>query len=155
MSFIKFLFLLSFIFIVNCSGNKVTNYHGTKSLDTKFNEIQVDKTNKNDLIKIFGPPSTKSDFDEDTWFYVERLKTNQSLIKLGAQKIKKNNILIVKLSSNGILKSKKLLNLNDMNDLKYLKETTDKEFKNTDMLYGIISSLREKINAPLRNRKNN
>ena len=133
----------------------MTNYHGTKSLDTKFNEIQVDKTNKNDLIKIFWPPSTKSDFDEDTWFYVERLKTNQSLIKLGAQKIKKNNILIVKLSSNGILKSKKLLNLNDMNDVKYLKETTDKEFKNTDMLYGIISSLREKINAPLRNRKNN
>ena len=133
----------------------MTNYHGTKSLDTKFNEIQVDKTNKNDLIKIFGPPSTKSDFDKNTWFYVERLKTNQSLIKLGAQKIKKNNILIVKLSSNGILKSKKLLNLNDMNDVKYLKETTDKEFKNTDMLYGIISSLREKINAPLRNRKNN
>ena len=133
----------------------MTNYHGTKSLDTKFNEIQVDKTNKNDLIKIFGPPSTKSDFEKNTWFYVERLKTNQSLIKLGAQKIKKNNILIVKLSSNGILKSKKLLNLNDMNDVKYLKETTDKEFKNTDMLYGIISSLREKINAPLRNRKNN
>ena len=42
-----------------------------------------------------------------------------------------------------------------MNDVKNLKETTDKEFKNTDMLYGIISSLREKINAPLRNRKNN
>ena len=133
----------------------MTNYHGTKSLDTKFNEILVDKTNKNDLIRIFGPPSTKSDFEKNTWFYVERLKTNQSLIKLGAQKIKKNNILIVKLSSNGILKSKKLLNLSDMNDVKYLKETTDKEFKNTDMLYGIISSLREKINAPLRNRKNN
>ena len=33
--------------------------------------------------------------------------------------------------------------------------TMRKEFKNTDMLYGIISSLREKINAPLRNRKNN
>tara|TARA_B100000989_G_scaffold169449_1_gene126828 strand:- start:72 stop:539 length:468 start_codon:yes stop_codon:yes gene_type:complete len=155
MSFIKFLFIIFFIIIVNCSGNKVTNYHGTKSLDTKFNEIRVDITNKNDLINIFGPPSTKSDFDENMWFYFERLKTNQSLIKLGAQKIKKNNILVVKLSNNGILKSKKLLNLNDMNDIKYLKETTEKEFKNTDMLYGIISSLREKINAPLRNRKNN
>ena len=155
MSFIKFLFFIFFIIIVSCSGNKVTNYHGTKSLDTKFNEIQVDITNKNDLINIFGPPSTKSDFDKNMWFYFERLKTNQSLIKLGAQKIKKNNILVVKLSNNGILKSKKLLNLNDMNDIKYLKETTEKEFKNTDMLYGIISSLREKINAPLRNRKNN
>ena len=39
-----------------------------------------------------------------------------------------------------------------MNDVKYLKKTTNKEFKNSDMLYGIISSLREKINAPLKNR---
>ena len=143
-----------FIIIVNCSGNKVSNYHGTKSLDTKFNIIQVNSTNKNDLLNIFGPPSTISDFNKNKWIYVERLKTNQSLIKLGAQKVKKNNILVVELSNNGILKEKKLLDLNDMNDLKYLKETTNKEFKNSGMLYGIISSLREKINAPLRNRKN-
>ncbi|MDC3000764.1 outer membrane protein assembly factor BamE [Candidatus Pelagibacter sp.] len=155
MSFINnLLYILLFIIIVNCSGNKVSNYHGTKSLDTKFNIIQVNSTNKNDLLNIFGPPSTISDFNKNKWIYVERLKTNQSLIKLGAQKVKKNNILVVELSNNGILKEKKLLDLNDMNDLKYLKETTNKEFKNSDMLYGIISSLREKINAPLRNRKN-
>ena len=39
-----------------------------------------------------------------------------------------------------------------MNDLKYLKKTTTKDFKNDDIFYGIFSSLREKINAPLRNR---
>ena len=142
-----------FIIIVNCSGNKVTNYHGAKSLDIKFDQIQENITNKDDLIRIFGPPSTISDFNKNKWIYFERLKTNQSLVKLGAQKIKKNNILIVELSNSGILKEKKLLNIEDMNDLKYLKETTDKEFKNSDMLYGVISSLREKINAPLKNRK--
>ena len=131
----------------------MTNYHGAKSLDIKFDQIQENITNKNDLIRIFGPPSTISDFNKNKWIYFERLKTNQSLVKLGAQKIKKNNILIVELSNSGILKEKKLLNIEDMNDLKYLKETTDKEFKNSDMLYGVISSLREKINAPLKNRK--
>ena len=65
---------------------------------------------------------------------------------------KKNNILVVQLSSSGILKNKKLLNLEDMNDIKYLKKTTTKDFKNDDIFYGIFSSLREKINAPLRNR---
>ena len=152
MSFIKFLFILSFIFIVNCSGNKVTNYHGTKSLDAKFNEIQVDKTNINDLIKIFGPPSTKSDFNENIWFYVERLKTNQSLLKLGAQRIKKNNILIVELNKSGILIDKKLLNISNMNDLKYSKKETSKDFVNKNVLYDVFSSLREKINAPVRNK---
>ena len=148
----KFLILLLLIFTYNCTGNKVSNYHGSKSLENKFDKIEVGITNKNDLINIIGPPSSISDFDKNKWFYIERLKTNQSLVKLGTQRIKKNNILVVQLSSSGILKNKKLLNLEDMNDLKYLKKTTTKDFKNDDIFYGIFSSLREKINAPLRNR---
>ena len=89
MSFIKIILIILIIFIVNCSGNKVSNYHGSKSLDVKFDQIQINSTNKNDLITIFGPPSIVSDFDNNKWIYLERLKTNQSLIKLGAQKIKK------------------------------------------------------------------
>ena len=104
------------------------------------------------MIKIIGPPSTISDFNENLWFYFERLKTNQSLVKLGAQKIKKNNILIIELNNKGILKSKRILNLDDMNDVEYIKTVTTKEFKNDNLIYGVFSSLREKINAPLRNR---
>ena len=39
-----------------------------------------------------------------------------------------------------------------MNDIEYIKTVTTKEFKNDNFIYGIFSSLREKINAPLRNR---
>ncbi len=154
MSFIKYIYFILFIIIINCSGNKVSNYHGTKSLEKKFDQIRVNYTNKNDLFSIFGPPSTVSDFNKNKWIYFERIKTNQSLVKLGAQKIAKNNILIVEINENGLLKEKKLLDLNNMNDIKYLKNTTNKEFTKSDnMLYGVFSSLREKINAPLRNRK--
>ncbi len=114
--------------------------------------LEVNVTNKNDLIKIIGPPSTISDFNKNLWFYFERLKTNQSLLKLGAQKIKKNNILIVELNNKGIIKSKRILDLDDMNDVEYLEIVTTKEFKDDNLIYGIFSSLREKINAPLRNR---
>ena len=151
MSVIKFIILFfSIFFINNCSGNKVTNYHGIKSLENKYEVIQLNFDNKNDLIKIIGPPSTISDFNINKWFYFERLKTNQSILKLGTQKIKKNNILIVEFNNKGVVKDKKLLNLDNMNDLKYLKTTTEKEFKNSNVLYGVFSSLREKINAPLR-----
>ena len=153
MSVINYFIIIIFIIITNCSGNKVSNYHGTKSLDTKFKQLKINVTNKNDLFNILGPPSTISDFNKNKWIYVERIKTNQSLIKLGAQKIKTNNILIVEVNDSGLLRNKKILDLNDMNDLKYLKTTTNKEFtKSETMLYGVFSSLREKINAPLRNR---
>ena len=148
----KYIFIIIFIFIINCSGNKVSNYHGIKSLEAKYEKIEIKKTNKNDLIKIIGPPSTISDFDKNKWFYFERLKTNQSLIKLGAQKIKKNNVLVVELNNKGVLISKNLLNLENMNDVKYIKNLTKKEFKNENKLYEVFSSLREKINAPMRNR---
>ena len=153
MSFIKLFYLLIFIITVNCSGNKVSNYHGVKSLETKFKIIHLNKTNKNDLISLIGPPSIKSDFNNNKWFYLERQKSNQSLFKLGAQKIKKNNILVVELNDSGILIKKKLLNLSNMNDVKYLKAETNKEFKNKNAVYDALSSLREKINAPLRNKK--
>ncbi len=148
MAFIKFFYLIIFIIIVNCSGNKVSNYHGVKSLDIKFDKITLNSTNKNDLISLIGPPSIKSDFDNNKWFYVERVKTNQSIFKLGAQKIKQNNILIVKLNNSGVVIDKKFLNLDNMNDVKYLKIETKKEFQNKNVLYDVFSSLREKINAP-------
>tara|TARA_Y100001980_G_C14425146_1_gene215099 strand:+ start:283 stop:738 length:456 start_codon:yes stop_codon:yes gene_type:complete len=149
----KLLYLILLIFIVNCSGNKVSNYHGSKILEDKFNKIETNQTNKNDLVKLIGPPSTISDFDKNKWYYFERLKTNQSLLKLGTQKIIKNNILIVEIDSSGILRSKKLLNLNDMNDLKYFKKTTKKDFEQDNFMYNIFSSLREKINAPAKKLK--
>ena len=148
----KFIIIIIFLFIVNCSGNKVSNFHGSKQLETKFNIIKVNKTNKNDLVKLIGPPSSVSDFDNNKWFYIERLKTNQSLIKLGNQKIEKNNVLIVQLDNSGIVREKKLLDLENMKDIKYLKTTTEKDFKNESILYNIFSSLREKINAPSKNR---
>ena len=148
----KFYIIFIFIFIINCSGNKVSNYHGTKTLEVKYKEIEINVTNKNALLKIIGPPSTVSDFDENKWFYFERLKTNQSLIKLGNQKIKKNNILIVQLDNRGLLIEKKMLDLSKMNDLVYFEKTTQKEFKQDNFIYNLFTGLREKINSPTRNR---
>ena len=150
----KFIIFL-FLFTLNCSSNKVSNNHGFISLQTKFEKITVNKTNKNDILNIIGPPSSVSSFDNNKWFYIQRMKTNQSLFKLGIKKINKNNILIVKFDNKGVLNYKKIKNINDMNDIKYTKDITEKEFKQNDLLFKIFSSLREKANAPTRNRSKN
>jgi len=144
--------ILLFIIASGCKANKVSKNHGFISLETKFEKIQINKTNKNDLIKTIGHPSSISDFDENKWFYIERKKTNQSLFKLGIKKINKNNILIVDFNNKGLVENKKLIDLNNMNDLRYVKKITQKEFDQDNTIYNIFSSLREKINAPARNR---
>ena len=50
----------------------------------------------------------------------------------------------------GILKFKSLLDINDMNEIKVVKKKTAKKFEQDDRVYNIISTLREKINAPTR-----
>jgi outer membrane protein assembly factor BamE (lipoprotein component of BamABCDE complex) len=144
--------ILLFIIASGCKANKVSKNHGFISLETKFEKIQINKTNKNDLIKTIGHPSSISDFDENKWFYIERKKTNQSLFKLGIKKINKNNILIVDFNNKGLVENKKIIDLNNMNDVKYVKKITQKEFDQDNTIYNIFSSLREKINAPARNR---
>ena len=153
MSFIKFILIFFILFITNCSGNKVSNYHGANQLEAKYEKLKINLTNKNDILKIIGPPSSKSDFDKNKWFYIERLNVNQSLFKLGTKKLKKNNILVVELDTKGILINKTLLDLSDMNDLKFFNKITNKEFENNSIMYNVFSTLREKINSPVRKSK--
>jgi len=83
------------------------------------------------------------------------MKKNQSLFKLGIKKIQKNDILIVKFNNKGILEYKKILMLKDMNDIKFAKDITEKDYKQNNTLFKILSSLREKVNAPVKNRSKN
>ena len=148
----KILFIFLFLLILSCTTNKISNNHGYTSLQAKFEKITINKTNKNDLIKIIGPPSTISNFYKNKWFYIQSKKENQSLLRLGIKKIEKNNVLIVSFNNKGILEEKKILNLDDMNDIKYVKDITEKDFSQNNTEYKILSSIREKANAPVRNR---
>ena len=150
----KYLYIIILFFVINCSGNKVSNHHGSKLLYSKYDKIQINVTNKNDLIKIIGPPSSISTFDKNKWFYIERVKTNLSIFKLGKQKIKTNNILILEINQYGILENKSIINIDEMNNVKYIKTTTTKDFEDKNLLYDVFSSLREKINAPVRKKTN-
>ena len=74
MSHKNIILLILFIFLVNCSTQKVTRIHGNLSLKNNENFILVNKSNKNDIRDLIGPPSSISDFG-DIWFYIERKKT--------------------------------------------------------------------------------
>ena len=146
--FIFSIFLLTF----NCSTNKVSNIHGYRFLETKQEKIVLNKSNKNDVRKLIGPPSSISKFG-DTWIYIERKKTNQSIYKLGIKRISKNNVLVVKFNNRGLVSEKNLLNFDNMNDLTTSDKKTIKKYKQDNFVYNILSSLRDKINAPTRRAK--
>ena len=144
----KILIIFIFLFTLNCSTNKVSKVHGFRLIDNKYEKIEINKNNKNDIRMLIGPASSTSGFDNNKWFYIEREKTNQSIFKLGTKKIKKNNVLVLEFNNLGILSNKVILNIDDMNNIKIVKKVTQKEFKKNTFMYGFLASFREKVNAP-------
>jgi len=151
----KYILLLILFITFSCSANKVKNNHGVLSLEKKFNKITTNKSNSNDVIAIFGPPSTKSTFDNNVWIYIERKKTNQSIFKLGKQKIKKNNVVVLELDSKGLLSKKDFLDLNKMNKYNFSENSTEVTYHKNTYIYNVLRSLREKINSPVKKQKKN
>jgi len=149
----KYILILLLFFTLSCSLNKVKNTHGVLSLEKKINKIEINKSNTNDIISIFGPPSTKSTFDNNVWIYIERKKTNRSIFALGNKKIVKNNVAILEINSKGILKKKEIFDLNKMNKYKFSENTTEDTYNKNSYIYGVLTSFREKINAPSKRKK--
>ncbi len=124
-----------------------------RNLEEKQAKLIIQKSNKNDIQQILGPPSTKSTFDSDIWIYIEREITNEKLIKLGKQKLLTNNVLILEISSQGQLIDKQLYDMNDMNEIKLSSLKTENKYGKKSFVYDFLSSMRQKINDPLGKRK--
>ena len=147
---IKILYIIFLSLIVsNCSFKKVVNHHGVPFLEKKQKLLVVNTTNKNDILKILGNPSTTSKFDNDVWIYIERKQTQSKLKNMGRMKIYKNDVLVLEVDDYGILKKKEFFNKDDMKNIKVVEATTEAGFKRNSFIYNFMSSMRQKINDPL------
>ena len=107
------------------------------------------RSNANDILNVFGEPSTKSTFDNDVWIYIERKQTQSRLRNLGRMKIFKNDVLVLEIDKYGILKKKEFYNKDDMEKIKIVEATTEAGFRKNSFIYDFMSSMRQKINDPL------
>jgi len=147
---IKILYIIFISLIVtNCSVKKVVKHHGVPFLEKKQESLIVNITNKNDIKKILGKPSTNSKFDNDVWIYIERKQTQSELKNFGKMKIFKNDILVLEIDDYGILRKKEFYNKDDMNNIKVVEATTEGGFKRNSFIYDFMSSMKQKINDPL------
>ena len=146
----KTLYIILILFIVsNCSFKPVVKHHGVPFLEKKQKELVVNVSNKNDIKKILGNPSTRSKFNNDIWIFIERKQTQSKIKNLGRMKIYKNDVLVLEINDMGILKKKDFYNKDDMEKIKLVDGTTDSGFKRNSFIYEFMSSMRQKINDPL------
>ena len=149
----KIYLIIIFLLISNCSFNKAVKNHGVNLLEKKQEKLIVNKSNKNDIVKILGPALTKSTFDNDVWIYIERKTTTETLVKLAKKKILVNNVLVLEIDTYGLLAKKDFYNLNNMNDLEFSKNETEIKYSKRSFVYDFLSSMKQKMNDPLGKRK--
>ena len=140
--------MLSFV-VTNCSFKPVVKHHGVPFLEKKQADLIINESNKNDIRKILGNPSTRSKFDNDIWIYIERKQTQSKLKNLGRMKIYKNDVLVLDIDKYGILKNKEFYDLQDMNNLNIVRSKTQAGYNRNSFIYKFMSSMRQKINDPL------
>jgi len=145
----KILLLVIFLFVVNCKFNKIVDSHGSHYLENKQKELKINFTNKNDIIDLLGPPSTKSKFDNDLWIYIESKKTRTTMLKLGKKKIYVNNVLLLEIDNKGLLAKKEFFDVNDMNKIQFIEGETEITYSKRSFVYDFLSSMRQKVNDPL------
>ena len=133
----------------SCSLNKVVQHHGVHNLDKKQSKLKINYSNKNDIISIIGPPSTKSSFDNDVYIYIERKTSSSNLTKLGKKKLITNNVLVLEINNEGILISKEYYDQNDMQKINFDKDFTTVNYSKKSFVYNFLYSIRQKIDDPL------
>ena len=132
----------------------MVKHHGVHFLEKKHEKLVINSSNKNDVLKLLGEPSTKSTFDNDVWIYIERKVSTGKIYYLGKEKLIVNNVLVLELNNMGLVASKKLYNKDDMNKLTFAENSTDPKYRKRSFVFDFLSSMRQKINDPLGKRKN-
>tara|TARA_Y100000590_G_scaffold343590_1_gene392614 strand:- start:398 stop:862 length:465 start_codon:yes stop_codon:yes gene_type:complete len=140
------LFTIFFV-LVECQRNEIIQTHGLSYLEKREKLIFVDKSNKNDVLKIFGNPATKGMSDDHLWIYIERTRTRGKLLKLGRNYLKKNNVLVLEFNKYGVLAKKTFYDKDKMNDLKFSEKITTNDIKKENFIYGFLSSIRQKMES--------
>ena len=147
---------ISFIFlflVTSCQRHEVVKTHGISYLEKREKLIIVNKSNKNDAVKVLGQPATKGMTDNNLWIYIERTQTRGKLLKFGRNYLKKNNVLVLEINEMGLLAKKDFIDINKMNSIEYSNKTTSGAYTKDSFVYSFLSSMRQKLNDPLGKRR--
>ena len=121
------IYTLIFFILLGCQLQEPVKNHGILFLENRSNKLVLLETNKNDTLKIFGQPHTKSMNDKDQWIYIERTLSKGKFHKLGQNVLKTNNVLILTFDKFGVLIKKDFYDKDDIRKISFSKEETENQ----------------------------
>ena len=143
-NFKHYIYILFFI-LLSCQIQEPTKNHGILFLENRSNKLSLDKSNKNDVIKVLGQPHSKSISEDDMWIYLERTLSKGKYHKLGRHVLKTNNTLLLSFNKYGILISKDFYSKEDLNKISFSKKETSNELSKKSFVASFLESIKQKM----------
>lgn len=137
--------LLLFIILSACQIQDPLKTHGIIYLENRSKKLIIDKTNKNDVIRIIGAPQIKNEINNSDWIYIERVLSKGKYHELGKHKLEENNVLVLSFDKFGILTDKKLFKKEDIKKLKFTKKNTENDLSKKSFVQSFLESVRQKM----------
>ena len=141
----KLLFIFLLFILVSCKLQEPLKSHGIIFLENRANKLIINKSNKNDVIKLIGNPQIVEDDNNLKWIYVERILTKGKYHKLGRHILKENNVLILSFNKYGILAKKDFYNKDKINKLDFSKKKTDHKLTKKSFVEKFLQSVKQKM----------
>ena len=150
MAFIKkfhnnIFYLLIFIILIGCKLQEPLKTHGIIFLENRSQKLVLNKSNKNDVIKIMGRPHIKEDEINQSWIYLERILSKGKYHKLGRHILKENNVLVLNFDKYGVLKNKQFLKKEDLKKLEFSQKITENELTQKSFVQKFLQSIKQKM----------
>ena len=142
----KYLFLIKLLIILsNCQFNEPTKNHGILYLEKRLKQLEVNITNKNDVINKIGFPHSKSIDNDNIWIYFDRDLTKGSYHKLEQPVLKESNVALLEFNKYGILNKKSFFNKDEIKKLKFAEKNTENEMTKKSFVEKFLSSVKAKM----------
>jgi len=150
-NFKYFFCLFCFFFIlIGCQLQDPDQNHGIVFLENRSKKLTINKSNKNDVIKVIGQPHSVSIDDDDIWIYLERVLSKGKYHKLGRHNLKANNVLVLSFDKFGILISKDFYDKESIQKIAFSEKITENELTKKSFVETFLNSIKSKM---YRNRK--
>ena len=129
------------IFLTSCTFNKIDNVHGVPNLKNKSKLLKLKKTNKNDIVKLLGPPPLKNE-KERKWTYFEVRETKT---KFGKKDVYVNDYIEITFDKYGLISKFNFYDLSNMKNLKFSEDKTKSLGVKDTFSKNLLSSTRKRM----------
>mgnify|MGYP001330766530 CR=1 FL=1 len=138
-------YIIIFFLLYNCQLQKTTKNHGILFLENRYNQLQINVTNINDVLSLVGTPHTKSVSDKKTWIYIERVLSKGKYHKLGQHVVKENNVMVLTFNRYGILEEKNFYDKEKLEKIKFSKKITENNLSQKSFVQQFLQSIKTKM----------